>query len=309
MDDRTKNLLDRAQGITPPDSDESSPIGAQPQPYRPSGATDMRGTDEAAEAPGSDAVGEFDVHTQVDLNSGNNAAQHLNTILEAHNIQKTYRLGKVDVPVLRGASISVREGELIAILGASGSGKSTLLHILGGLDTPDTSATEVRYLGTPLRTLSQGKLNRYRNKDVGFVFQFYHLLPELSVLQNAMVPAMMGQSRLSWARQSRGARERAEQLLDVFGLSSRLKHRPTELSGGERQRVAIARALINQPTVLLADEPTGNLDRQTGDAILDAMIEARKTSTRAMVIVTHDAETAARADRVVRIEDGQVVDG
>lgn len=281
MDDKTKELLDRAQGVGRPDPTQSRDV--------PSTAPTPPPITTASPA----VVPQTPPTTQ--------------QILSASNIHKTYRLGKVDVPVLRGASIDIHEGELVAILGASGSGKSTLLHILGGLDTPDTSVSKVVYAGAQLSTLSQGALNKYRNKDVGFVFQFYHLLPELSVLQNALIPAMMGKSRLAWTKHSKQARQRAEHLLDLFGLSARLKHKPSELSGGERQRVAIARALINQPTLLLADEPTGNLDRKTGDAILDALIEARNTTTKAMVIVTHDAQTAARADRVVTLQDGQVV--
>jgi len=263
------------------------------------------------------------------------------TVIEARRVYKSYRLGRVDVPVLRGVDFAVTQGECVAVLGASGSGKSTLLHLLGGLDQPawnnrlaDASATrrtppddethdaptappdhsapvadpgEVRYRGTPLRRMGPGGLDRFRTRSVGFVFQFYHLLPELSVLENAVLPARVGKGRLEWARRRAELRERAADLLTRFGLDHRLKHRPVELSGGERQRVAIARALINQPDLLLADEPTGNLDEITGAGILDALMELREERDQTMVIVTHDANTAARADRIVRLRDGLVV--
>ncbi|MGE3107545.1 MAG: ABC transporter ATP-binding protein [Phycisphaerales bacterium] len=231
------------------------------------------------------------------------------TLIEGHNIHKTYRLGRVDVPVLRGASITVQEGEWVAILGASGSGKSTLLHILGGLDRPD-SRTEsvVRFRGKAIGGLSGRALNTYRNTSVGFVFQFYHLLPELSVSDNVAVSGMVRYGA-RYAGKAREVRQRAGELLEAFGLAHRLNHRPAELSGGERQRVAIARALVNDPPLLLADEPTGNLDRKTGSAILDALAAHRNKTKRTMVIVTHDGEVAARADRIVRLEDGRIADG
>lgn len=233
-------------------------------------------------------------------------------VLAATNVCKTYHLGRVDVPVLRGASIEVREGEWVAILGASGSGKSTLLHLLGGLDRPDDDGPGragergVRFRDRDLMKMSSGDLDRYRNASVGFVFQFYHLLPELNVLENALLPAMVLHKRWGYARRRGELRERAERLLSAFGLAHRLSHRPAELSGGERQRVAIARALMNDPPVLLADEPTGNLDRVTGSAILDLMTKHREETGRTIVMVTHDQEVAARADRVVRLVDGRV---
>lgn len=236
-------------------------------------------------------------------------------LIQAISVYKTYRLGRVDVPVLRGASLDVREGECVAVLGASGSGKSTMLHLLGGLDRCDRSAAdgsaanELQFEGRSIRGFSSSELDRYRNRTVGFVFQFYHLLPELNVLQNATLPAMVGVGRFKWASISGEVRARATTLLERFGLGHRLGHRPVELSGGERQRVAIARALINQPRVLLADEPTGNLDAATGASILDAMMELRREQGQTMVIVTHDARTAERADRIVRLRDGMVVDG
>ncbi len=236
------------------------------------------------------------------------------TIIEASRVYKTYRLGKTEVPVLRGASISVGEGECVAVLGASGSGKSTLLHILGGLDRPDPRAInesdelvpggEVRFRDEAISGFSASRLDHYRNESIGFVFQFYHLLPELNVVENTMLGAMIGRRRHG----RNEMRARATELLERFGLGARLRHRPVELSGGERQRVAIARALMNQPDVLLADEPTGNLDRKTGAQILDALMELRRRFRQTMVLVTHDSATAERADRIVRLRDGRVVD-
>jgi len=230
------------------------------------------------------------------------------------NVYKTYRLGRVDVPVLRGVDLTVRQSEFVAILGASGSGKSTLLHLIGGLDRPDkpkaksappTPKPNIAYQGRDITGMSARTLDRYRAQDAGFVFQFYHLLPELSVLQNVVIAGMV---RWGWAYSARASqcKKQAAELLDHVGLSHRLRHKPTELSGGERQRVAIARALINQPSLLLADEPTGNLDRATGDTILDMILKIRRERNLTMLVVTHDEQTAARADRVVRLTDGKV---
>lgn len=262
-------------------------------------------------------------------------------ILSARSIHKTYRLGKVGVPVLRGVDLDVLPGEWVAVLGASGSGKSTLLHLLGGLDRPDTPSRasrvcrkcgyprkslpesetrcpecgepfspigppEITYEARELSIMSAGELNAYRARDVGFVFQFYHLLPELNIVENVTIGAMVLHGRVGYMRHARQARQRAEHLLDAFGLSHRLRHRPRELSGGERQRVAIARALINEPRILLADEPTGNLDRKTGHAILDAIEQLQREQGLTMVMVTHDPGIAERADRTVRLVDGRV---
>ena len=233
-------------------------------------------------------------------------------LVRVRDLCKTYRMGRVPVPVLRGVSLDIRAGEWLAVLGASGSGKSTLLHLVGGLDRPDRApdaggrAGIIEFKGQPLSELSAAGLNRYRQRSMGMVFQFYHLLPELSVLENVLVAAMVRHGRLGYRRASGACRARAESLLDAFGLSARLRHRPAELSGGERQRVAIARALINEPDLLLADEPTGNLDRRTGDQILDALAAIRSQRVQTMVMVTHDEHIAARADRVVRLSDGLV---
>ncbi len=219
-------------------------------------------------------------------------------LLEAIDLRKTYRMGSVDVPVLRGSSMKLLPGEWVAVLGSSGSGKSTLLHLLGGLDTPDRDGGEVLYKGETISKLARGARNRYRNREVGLVFQFYHLLPELTVLENTLLPGLVGSG-------VRVDRERARELLSTFGLDHRLTHRPRELSGGERQRVAIARALLNQPEVLLADEPTGNLDEQTGSEILD-LLKKEHQAGLSIVMVTHDRAIAEMADRVVVLHHGQV---
>jgi lipoprotein-releasing system ATP-binding protein len=228
-------------------------------------------------------------------------------LISVANLRHTYRLGRVDVPVLRGVDLSVDEGEFVAILGASGSGKSTLLHLMGGLDRPDKNPdTSIMYRGQDITRLSHAKLDTYRSRDIGFVFQFYHLLPELTVLQNVVVASMVMHG-FAFPSQRAAATSEAKSLLEAVGLSHRLHHRPAELSGGERQRVAIARALINKPVLLLADEPTGNLDRETGRAILEMLLTIRRERGQTFVIVTHDSETAARADRIVRLLDGRVV--
>lgn len=226
--------------------------------------------------------------------------------IEVRDLRKTYRLGKVEVPVLRGVSLSVDSGQWVAILGASGSGKSTLLHLLGGLDRPDAGGGSIAYDGRALGELSSGERNRFRREHVGFVFQFYHLVPELTVLENTLLGAMIRLGRLGYMRESGGLRERARELLDRAGLSHRLGHRPAQLSGGERQRVAIARALMNDPPVLLADEPTGNLDQKTGAELLDVFETMRGSTRRTIVMVTHDPRVAARADRVVEMADGLI---
>ena len=226
-------------------------------------------------------------------------------LIQTVNLKKTYSLGNVDVPVLRGVNLSVNPGEFVAILGASGSGKSTLLHLLGGLDVPDPTDFTLTFDARPIGKMKASELDRYRRSDVGFVFQFYHLLPELNVLQNVTIAAM---TRWGWAFGAHRSEveQRATDLLKSFGLGERLRHRPVELSGGERQRVAIARALINQPRLILADEPTGNLDRKTGAGIIDILLERRKIEGCTLIVVTHDPELAAKADRTVRIVSGVI---
>lgn len=248
------------------------------------------------------------------MSETNDVTSH-DPILRARRIHKTYRLGRVRVPVLKGVDVDVERGEWVTILGASGSGKSTLLHLLGGLDRPDKperggpreARPSIAYDGRDIVGFGAGQLDRYRTRDVGFVFQFYHLLPELRVLENVTIGAMIRHGRFGFRGTTRRDVEtRAKELLGAFGLGDRLGHRPTELSGGERQRVAIARALINNPPLLLADEPTGNLDRKTGQGILDVIAGLRQELGLTLVMVTHDESIAASADRVIRLADGIV---
>ena len=218
-------------------------------------------------------------------------------ILEAHGLKKTYVLPHKKVPVLNGAEIVVRAGELVSIVGLSGAGKSTLLHVLGGLDRPE--AGEVIFEGRSIYALSAAKRTALRASGLGFVFQAYHLMPEMDIVENVMLPAMAS------GRLRRGAmRSRALELLDRVGLSARAGHTPIELSGGEQQRVAIARALMNEPHLILADEPTGNLDRRTGAQLLDLLFDIVRDSDRAMVIVTHDPAVAERCDRRLVLREG-----
>jgi ABC-type lipoprotein export system ATPase subunit len=222
-------------------------------------------------------------------------------LLEGKNLSKTYHLGQSDIHVLRGASLQLFEKQWITILGNSGSGKSTLLHLLGGLDHPDPDGGVVLFRGDDLWSRPNKQINLYRNNDIGFVFQFYHLLPELTVLENTMLPAMISGSNISTLE----ARDRATSLLDQLGLQHRRIHRPRELSGGERQRVAIARALMNSPSILFADEPTGNLDEETGNEILDVLSQLHQDGL-SIVAVTHNTEIARRGDLIVHLRHGQI---
>ena len=226
-------------------------------------------------------------------------------VLQATGLHRTYRMGRVEVPVLRGVDLQVQEGEWLCVLGSSGSGKSTLLHQLGDLDRPDRG--DIAWRGRSLTEMRRRERETYRNRAIGFVFQSYHLMPELNVLENVMVASMVGHDPFAWRSMRAEASARAEELLDAFGLGHRFEHRPAELSGGERQRVAMARALVNGPDVVLADEPTGNLDTKTGDGILDVLAERHRLGL-SMVMVTHDPTIAARADRVVKMVDGVVVE-
>ncbi len=224
-------------------------------------------------------------------------------IIEARGIYKSYRMGAAQVRVLKGADIAVRRGEFVAIVGASGSGKSTLLHILGALDRPDKGA--VRFEERDLGGMSGRELNRYRNKTVGFVFQFYHLLDELSVLENVILPAMVPVGVIRWVSKRGDVRRRGRELLEAVGLGERAVHKPYQLSGGERQRAAIARALVNEPKLLLADEPTGNLDSVTGNGILE-LLERLNRAGQTIVMVTHDERVARRAGRIITLADGRI---
>jgi lipoprotein-releasing system ATP-binding protein len=224
-------------------------------------------------------------------------------ILRAEGVCKSYHMGAGLVPVLKGVNIEVRTGEFVAIVGASGSGKSTLLHILGGLDRPDSGG--VWFEGGELSRFNARQVNRFRNKTVGFVFQFYHLLDELTVLENVLLPTLISRSVAGWAGYRRKARARALEVVRQMGLEARSQHKPWQLSGGERQRVAIGRALMNQPPLLLADEPTGNLDSVTGNGILE-VFETLHRSGQTIVMVTHDPRVAGRAGRTVTLVDGQM---
>jgi lipoprotein-releasing system ATP-binding protein len=224
--------------------------------------------------------------------------------LEGRGLTKTYRKGHVEIPVLRGANISIHRGEFLAIVGQSGSGKSTLLHLLGTLDAPDRGA--VIFKGQRIDNLPVRRRDAYRNHSLGMIFQFYHLLPELTTLENVLAPLMIGQSVWAFLRKRGQYKARALQLLDLVGLGHRLKHKPRELSGGEMQRAAIARALVTGPELLLADEPTGNLDGQSGREILEILGSLNRREKLTIVMVTHDPAIAARADRTVRLANGQV---
>ena len=225
-------------------------------------------------------------------------------ILKATKIHKTYKMGQTHLQVLKGLDLSINEGEFVAIVGASGCGKSTLLHILGALDKCDKGVVEFQQ--RDIEKYSSTELNRFRNSSVGFVFQFYHLLDELSVRENVLLPAMAQSSSIKWLSVRKNARKRADMLLERMGLADRIKHKPYQLSGGERQRVAIARALMNDPKLLLADEPTGNLDSETGSGILEALQEFNRQG-QTIVMVTHDDRIADRAHRTIRLADGKVL--
>ena len=224
----------------------------------------------------------------------------MDALVKAEAITKTYLMGNRPLTVLRGVSVSVRPGETVAIIGPSGAGKSTLLHALGGLDEP--SSGEVWFRGQSLYRLSARERTMIRARHVGFVFQSYHLLPELDVMENVLLPRMAMEDPLS--RQRAGDCARAERLLGTVGLAERLHHTPLELSGGEQQRVALARALMNEPELLLADEPTGNLDSVTGETILNSLFGLTHEQRHTLILVTHNVDIAARCDRIIRMKDG-----
>jgi putative ABC transport system ATP-binding protein len=214
------------------------------------------------------------------------------------NLEKVYKIGVERVHALRGISLSIDRGEFVAIMGASGSGKSTLMNILGCLDRPTKGVYELS--GKPTHKMRAGPLAQVRNQDIGFIFQSFELLPRQTALKNVMLPMLYSPKR--WL----GARRRARQALERVGLGDRWKHRPNQLSGGQRQRVAIARALVNQPSILLADEPTGNLDSQTTTEII-ALFQELHAEGQTIVIVTHEEEVAGHADRIVRLRDGRIL--
>ena len=222
-------------------------------------------------------------------------------LLSAKGVHKTYLLGKRSLEVLRGVDLELSRGDFLALRGASGAGKSTLLYMLGGLDTPNQG--EIHLAGRNLATLSRLELARLRTEEVGFIFQAYYLLPELDALENVCLPARMARKPAAQAE------ARGRELLERVGLKERMEHKPYELSGGEQQRVAIARALINEPDLILADEPTGNLDSHTGEEIIDLLVALRAEKQTTLVMATHDLRLAARAPRVIHLVDGQVGNG
>lgn len=224
--------------------------------------------------------------------------------LRAIGLMKSYRKASIEIPVLRGVDIEAKAGEFLAVIGQSGSGKSTLLHLLCTLDAPDGG--EIHFEGRRIDRLPAAERDRLRNRRFGMIFQFYHLLPEMSTLENVLSPLMIRHGVWNYFRYRRAMRERADELLNMVGLGHRLKHKPRELSGGEMQRAAIARALISQPDLLLADEPTGNLDHATGMEILDLLRTLNDQQGLTIVMVTHDPAIARLAHRTIRLADGRI---
>ena len=234
---------------------------------------------------------------------GPNLQRHyvMNNILQAIELYQSFTLDHGTVPVLQGVNLSVAPGEQIAILGASGSGKSTLLHCLGGLEQPTQG--EVQLQGRPFSTYTSAERGQMRNRCLGFVYQFHHLLAELSAVENVALPLMIG------GKSQKTAQQQAHDILVRVGLEARIQHKPSALSGGERQRTAIARALVTQPLCLLADEPTGNLDRQAAAKVYDVMLELNRAQGTSLVIVTHDQALAERMDRCLTLQDGVLLEG
>jgi len=220
-------------------------------------------------------------------------------LIRAHGLRKTYQIARRQIEVLKGVDVEVKRGEFVALRGASGAGKSTLLHLLGGLDRPNEG--QIHFEDRNYATMDRSVLAKLRNQQIGFIFQSYHLLPEFDALENVCIAARIGRRHVA------GAEAKARELLQRVGLDHRLDHLPAELSGGEQQRVSIARSLINEPALLLADEPTGNLDSNTGNEILDLLQELRETMGVSLVMATHDAKVAARAERILEMQDGKLV--
>ena len=226
------------------------------------------------------------------------------TLLAARGVQKTFQIGERAIQVLHGVELELLRGERLALMGRSGAGKSTLLHALGLLDRPTSG--EVIVEGKSAWALSAGARAELRNKRIGFVFQFYHLIPELTALENVLLPAMIAEGAAEFRSKRKAHAELATETLERFGLADRLQHRPPQLSGGERQRVALARALFHDPPILIADEPTGNLDRATGEKVLELLFAEQERRSLSLLLVTHDERLAARCERVLTMEDGRV---
>ena len=228
-------------------------------------------------------------------------------VLRAQNVYKSYHKDRIEVPVLRGVEFEVTAGLITALVGRSGSGKSTLMHLLATLDQPDRG--EIHFRGERIDNATSARRDSYRNHDIGIIFQFYHLLPELSAVENVLAPTMIGRSAWNFFRHRKEARRRAEAMLDRVGLLHRASHKPSEMSGGEMQRAAIARALMTDPALLLADEPTGNLVTETGLDILKLLTEINQDDGLTILMITHDDSIAEAADRCHRMQDGQLRQG
>ena len=252
-----------------------------------------------------DSFSEFDApETRTQSNDQHPRLASSPVLMQSQAVVKSYRKGKIEIPVLHGIDFEVREQEMVSIVGASGSGKSTLLHLLGTLDVPDEG--EIYFEGNRIDNLPAASREILRNQYFGMIFQFYHLLPELTTLENVLMPLMIQHPFMKYLGKRRALKKRAKELLEMVGLSHRLRHKPKELSGGEMQRVAIARALISEPRLLLADEPTGNLARDAGMEILDILRTLNDQHNLTIVMVTHDLAIAEMTDRTVRLAEGLV---
>ncbi len=241
---------------------------------------------------------------KADDQNGTDQRSNQTAVVRVVGLAKNYYKGKTAVPVLKGVSFKIYEGELTSIVGQSGSGKSTLLHLLGTLDAPTEG--EIHYQGERIDNMRARLRDRLRNQNFGMIFQFYHLLPELSTLENVLIPKMISDGVFKYWANKRKHVQRAKELLDLVGLSHRIKHRPSELSGGEMQRCAIARALISKPELLLADEPTGNLDSENGGEIMEILRRLKDEEDLTIIMVTHDNKIAEQADRRIHLVDGKI---